>query len=210
MTATEALERLIRGNQRFMRGETAAEPGLSPIRRTELVDGQNPFAVVLGCADSRVPAELVFDQGLGDLFVIRVAGNVVARSQIGSIEFAVEVFGTPLVVVLGHSRCGAVNAALDAVLEGRRSASPNVRAVVDRIHPAVERARAAGAEGRPALLEAAVRENVRLSVERLMVASPRVHEKVMRDEVEIVGAEYRLENGEVQILADIHGPRPGP
>lgn len=202
MTASEALERLLEGNRRFVRGETAASPDLSPVRRAELVAGQNPFAVILGCADSRVPAELVFDQGLGDLFVVRVAGNVLARSQVGSIEFAVEVFGTPLVVVLGHSQCGAVNAAVAAVVDGRRYDSPNVRALVERIHPAVDRAVAGNPPTREALLSAAVRENIRLSVERLTVASPRVNEKVVRGEVVLVGAEYRLENGEVQFLPD--------
>lgn len=204
MTASEALERLLEGNRRFMRGETTATPDLAPVRRAELVAGQNPFAVILGCADSRVPAELVFDQGLGDLFVVRVAGNVLARSQVGSIEFAVEVFGTPLVVVLGHSQCGAVKAAVSAVVDGHRYDSPNVRALVERIHPAVDRAVATSPADREALLTAAVRENVLLSVERLTVASTRVQEKVVNGEVEIVGAEYRLEDGSVRILDDAH------
>ena len=133
MKAPEALEKLKQGNARFIANVRGAEPVLSQVRRADFVHGQNPFAVVLGCSDSRVPAEIVFDQGLGDLFVIRVAGNIVAPSQIGSVEFAVERFDTPLVVVLGHTSCGGVGATLD-VLQGRASArSRGLLSIVDRI-----------------------------------------------------------------------------
>src|ERR671916_700570 len=138
VTAQEALERLKEGNKRFVHHLRSAEVMLSQLRRGELVKGQNPFAIVLGCSDSRVPAEIVFDQGLGDLFVIRVAGNIVASSQVGSVEFAAERFGTPLVVVLGHSRCGAVEATLEELMRPKENQSRNLRSIVDRIRPSVE------------------------------------------------------------------------
>src|SRR6185436_13322298 len=116
ISASEALKRLMEGNRRFVSGDRSGESLTGQARRSELTTGQEPFAIILGCSDSRVPAELVFDQGLGDLFVIRVAGNIVASSQIGSVEFAAERFGTPLVVVLGHSQCGAVKATLEELL----------------------------------------------------------------------------------------------
>jgi carbonic anhydrase len=138
ITALEALERLREGNRRFASGSGTVDGLSSRARRAELVGGQEPLAIVLGCSDSRVPAEIVFDQGLGDLFVIRVAGNVVAPSQIGSVEFAAERFGTRLVVVLGHSQCGAVLATLEALLRPNEGKSRNLRSIVDRIRPAVE------------------------------------------------------------------------
>src|SRR3954471_18560650 len=137
MRALEALEKLREGNARFLNNVRGAEPILSQVRRADFVHGQNPFAAVLGCSDSRAPAEIIFDQGLGDLFVIRVAGNVVAPSQIGSVEFAVERFDTPLVVVLGHTLCGGVGATLD-VLQGRaKPGSKGLMAIVDRIRPSI-------------------------------------------------------------------------
>src|SRR5688572_26005650 len=136
--AREALQRLKEGNRRFLSGEAGQGALLSPTRRSELVQGQNPFAVILGCSDSRVPAEIVFDQGLGDLFVIRVAGNIVAPSQVGSVEFAVERFGTPLVVVLGHSQCGAIAATVEALERPTETRSLNMGSIVERIRPSVE------------------------------------------------------------------------
>src|SRR5881396_3230168 len=113
ITALEALRRLSQGNQRFVANQAAGGVLSISTRGADSVDGQAPFAIILGCSDSRVPAELIFDQGFGDLFVIRVAGNIVAPSQVGSVEFAASRYGTPLVVVMGHSHCGAVQAALD-------------------------------------------------------------------------------------------------
>ena len=136
--AQQALQRLREGNHRFSSNLPTLEPLISPAKRAELVAGQEPFAIILGCSDSRVPAELVFDQGLGDLFVIRVAGNIVAPSQIGSVEFAVSLFGTRLVVVLGHSQCGAILATLDDMTRSEDSHSRNMRSIVDRVKPAVE------------------------------------------------------------------------
>src|ERR1700736_515694 len=133
--AREAQERLREGNLRFSANVRGSDAFVSHTRRVELAAGQQPFAIILGCSDSRVPAEIVFDQGLGDLFVIRVAGNIVASSQIGSVEFAAERFGTPLVVVLGHSRCGAVLATLEELMRPREKQSRNLRSIVDRIRP---------------------------------------------------------------------------
>src|SRR5512135_1080372 len=138
LTAKEALERLRAGNARFVAQSRGAGGAPEGSRRLVPSHEQRPFAIILGCSDSRVPAEIVFDQGLGDLFVIRVAGNVVAPSQVGSVEFAVERFDTPLVVVLGHTLCGGVGATLD-VLQGRaKPGSRGLMSIVDRIRPSVE------------------------------------------------------------------------
>src|SRR5688500_7768743 len=159
--AAEALQRLQDGNRRFASSTRSADTPPAPARRAELPRDQNPFAIVLGCSDSRVPAEIVFDQGLGDLFVIRVAGNIVAPSQVGSVEFAAARFGTPLVVVLGHTQCGAVLATLDEA-KSRTSHSPNIRSIVDRIRPAVDTLLASGMPLDDArLVREAVRANVR-------------------------------------------------
>src|SRR6188508_1701611 len=137
LSAREALDRLREGNRRFAANLSAA-PTDNKARRNELVSGQEPFAIILGCSDSRVPAELVFDQGFGDLFVIRVAGNIVAPSQVGSVEFAASRFGTRLVVVLGHSGCGAITATLEEITGRATSQSRNLRSIVNRVRPSVE------------------------------------------------------------------------
>lgn len=172
-----------------------------PARRSELTEGQEPFAVILGCADSRVPAEIVFDQGLGDLFVIRVAGNIVAPSQIGSVEFAASRFGTRLVVVLGHSYCGAVLATIEELERSDETRSPNLRAIVDRIRPSVEPLLESGA-GHEAdeLMHRAVRANVRLSASRLRSGSAILERLIVEDGLLVVGAEYSLETGIVDFF----------
>src|ERR1700687_3381742 len=142
ISASEALERLREGNRRFVSGVRGSAALVTQTRRRELAGGQEPFAIILGCSDSRVPAEIVFDQGVGDLFVLRVAGDIVASSLIGSDEFAAERFGTPLVVVLCHSRCGAVLATLEELMRPRDNQSRNLRSIVDRIRPSVEGVRA--------------------------------------------------------------------
>jgi len=197
--APEALERLLEGNRRFASGMRNADSLSS--RRAELVTGQAPFAIVLGCSDSRVPAELVFDQGLGDLFVIRVAGNVVAPSQIGSVEFAAERFGTRLVVVLGHSQCGAVLATLEELRRSDNTQSRNLRSIVNRIRPAVEGllATALGRD-RETLVPEAVRANVRFAVNQLRHGSDVLEQLIERDGLLVVGAEYSLESGLVRVL----------
>lgn len=195
ISAADALERLRDGNRRFVAGTSAIEGALSGARRAELIDGQNPFAVVLACSDSRVPVELVFDQGLGDLFVIRVAGNVVAPSQVGSVEFAAAQLGTKLVVVMGHSNCGAVDATLKELAQEQETRSPNLRSIVDRIRPAVE------ALDDPSLHDAVV-ANVRNSANRLRHGSQILESLVESGELTIVGAEYSIESGEVNFLDD--------
>ena len=197
--AREALARLQEGNSRFVDGVGRSVTGRD--RRAELAAGQEPFAIVLGCSDSRVPAEIVFDQGLGDLFVIRVAGNIVAPSQIGSVEFAAAQFGTRLVVVLGHSMCGAVLATLQELRRPGEAQSPNLRSIVNRIRPAV----ASLVAGEPAadasaLVDRAVHANIRASVQSLRRGSPILEELIASDGLLVVGASYSLETGDVDFL----------
>ena len=170
-------------------------------RRSELATGQEPFAIVLGCSDSRVPAEIVFDQGLGDLFVIRVAGNIVASSQVGSVEFAAERFGTPLVVVLGHSQCGAVLATLEELTRPREAQSRNLRSIVDRVRPSVEALLATELRNDPdALVRQAVRANVRVSANQLRHGSELLEQLIQRNGLRVVGAEYSLGSGVVEFF----------
>ena len=199
--ARDALDRLREGNRRFAAGETATPSLSNAARRVALVAGQEPFAIILGCSDSRVPAELVFDQGFGDLFVIRVAGNVVAPSQVGSVEFAASRYGTRLVVVMGHSQCGAVMATLEELQGSRTSQSKNLRSIVDRVRPSIEALIAV----RPAvdpdtLLHEAVRANVRASVDHLRHGSELLERLVRETGLLIVGAEYSLETGIVDFF----------
>jgi carbonic anhydrase len=196
--ASEALDLLREGNRRFVMNQSRAGSSSHHERRLSLVSGQEPFAIVLGCSDSRVPAELVFDQGFGDLFVIRVAGNIVAPSQVGSVEFAAAKFGTRLVVVIGHSQCGAITATLDELLGRSTTESRNLRSIVDRVRPSVETVLA----GRDpadydALIRDAVRANVRVSTNHLRHGSELL-ERLVRDEgLLVVGAEYALDSGVV-------------
>jgi len=201
LSAREALERLRKGNQRFVAGDINSEILASPPRRNNLVADQKPFAIILGCSDSRVPAEIVFDQGLGDLFVIRVAGNVVAPSQIGSIEYAAEMFGTRLVLVLGHSTCGAVIATLDQLQRDSSDRSPNLRSIVGRIKPSIEMLLEGDHRDDPeALLQRAVRANIHASVEQLRHGSEILEDLITHHGLLIVGAEYSLETGVVEFL----------
>lgn len=201
ITGHAALERLREGNRRFADGLHGTDKATDRTRRRELTNGQEPFAVILGCSDSRVPAEFVFDQGLGDLFVIRVAGNIVAPSQIGSIEYAVERFGTRLVVVLGHSRCGAVTATLEELRRPSEAQSRNLRSIVDRIRPAIESLLVTELAHRPdALLRKAVRSNIRMSVNQLRHGSAILEQLIHSDDLLVVGAEYSLETGIVDFF----------
>jgi carbonic anhydrase len=208
ISAQEALERLREGNGRFVSGVRSSETLTSQTRRSELVAGQEPFAIVLGCSDSRVPAEIVFDQGLGDLFVIRVAGNIVASSQVGSVEFAAERFGTRLVVVLGHSRCGAVLATLEELVRPTQGRSPNLHSIVDRVRPSVEALMATELKHDPdALLRHAVRANVRVSADHLRHGSEILERLIQSDGLLVVGAEYSLETGVVDFFDGLPEPR---
>lgn len=198
--ALEALARLREGNQRFV-DEIRNHKSLGANRRIEVVEGQHPSAIVLGCSDSRAPAEIVFDQGLGDLFVVRVAGNVVAPSQVGSVEFAAEAFGTRLVVVLGHSLCGAVKATLSELEKPSENRSKNLSSIVDRIRPAVEGLMATELRNDPdALMKAGIRSNIRASADHLRHGSPILEDLIANDGLLVVGAEYSLETGVVEFF----------
>jgi carbonic anhydrase len=206
VTAPEALTRLREGNRRFVSGARSLDVLRAQTPRSALATEQRPFAIVLGCSDSRVPAEIVFDQGLGDLFVIRVAGNIVAPSQVGSVEFAAARFGTPLVVVLGHTQCGAILATLEE-LRNRSNHSPNIRSIVDRIRPSVESLLAMGLDrDEERLVRAAVRANVRASADHLRHGSAVLEQLIHEGRLTVVGAEYSLETGEVEFFDGVRDP----
>jgi carbonic anhydrase len=201
ISAQEALERLRQGNRRFVASISSNEMHLHLAKGVELTQEQEPIAIVLGCSDARVPAEIVFDQGLGDLFVIRVAGNVVAPSQVGSVEFAASRFGTRLVVVLGHSRCGAVLATIEELLRPAENQSLNLRSIVDRVRPSVEGLlRTELKNDLPALVGNAVRSNVRASVDHLRHGSALLEQLIRHEGLMVVGAEYSLETGIVEFF----------
>jgi carbonic anhydrase len=203
LTALEALARLQGGNRRFVANQTTSEP-IDRVRRAALAAGQEPFAIILGCSDSRVPAELVFDQGFGDLFVIRVAGNIVAPSQIGSVEFAASRFDTRLVVVLGHSGCGAITATLEEITGHATSQSRNLRSIVNRVRPSVETLLSGRRDHDPeALIRDAVRANVRASVNHLRHGSTLLEQLSRSSGLRVLGAEYSLETGVVTFLDNL-------
>lgn len=200
--AQEALARLREGNQRFVASIQSGQPLLGPTKPIELGQPQNPVAIILGCSDARVPAELVFDQGLGDLFVIRVAGNVVAPSQVGSVEFAASRFGTPLVVVLGHSKCGAILATIEALQQPAETPqSRNLNSIVNRVRPSVEGLLATELRhDLDGLVHHAVRANVRASVNQLRHGSELLEQLIQDQGLMVVGAEYSLETGAVEFF----------
>jgi len=203
INAVEALTRLREGNHRFVTGQSSTA-ALSRSAREALVAGQEPFAIILGCSDSRVPAELVFDQSFGDLFVIRVAGNIVAPSQVGSVEFAASRFGTRLVVVMGHSQCGAITATLEELQGRATSQSRNLRSIVERVRPSVETLLNGRRDIDPdALIRGAVRANVRASVNHLRHGSELLERLIQEIGLLVVGAEYSLETGVVDFFENI-------
>jgi carbonic anhydrase len=204
LNASEALARLREGNRRFATDQTATSALSNSSRRAALMGGQEPFAIILGCSDSRVPAELVFDQSFGDLFVIRVAGNVVAPSQVGSVEFAASRFGTRLVVVMGHSQCGAIIATLEELQGHSTNQSENLRDIVDRVRPSVETVLALRRADDPdALVREAVRANVRASVDHLRHGSELLEKLIRETGLLVVGAEYSLETGVVEFFENV-------
>lgn len=201
LTAQEALERLKQGNQRFVNGEASHPKLLMHQERAQLAESQNPFAIILGCSDSRVPAEMVFDQGLGDLFVIRVAGNIVAPSQVGSVEFAAERYDCAVVVVLGHSHCGAIQATIDTLLNPDEPPSLNLMSIVNRVRPSVEILMQTELKNDlKKLSKHAVRSNVFASVNQLRHGSAVLEQLIAKGKMIVVGAEYSLETGEVCFL----------
>lgn len=201
VSAREALTRLKEGNLRFASNVGGSDAFVSHTRRIELTAGQEPFAIILGCSDSRVPAEIVFDQGLGDLFVIRVAGNIVAPSQVGSVEFSAARYGTRLVVVLGHSQCGAILATIEELRIPTENQSRNLAAIVERVRPSVEGLLATelGRDG-DALVREAVRANIHASVNHLRHGSPVLEQLIQDEGLLVVGAEYSLESGVVEFF----------
>ena len=204
VSAFEALKRLRDGNARFAASARDSELFISHARRAEVAERQEPFAIILGCSDSRVPAEIVFDQGLGDLFVIRVAGNIVAPSQVGSVEFAAERYQTPLVVVLGHSQCGAILATLEEMRQPAEKQSRNLHAIVGRVRPAIEGlVKLRGTASSDDFVEECVRANIRASVNHLRHGSEVLEQLIQDKGLMIVGAEYSLETGIVEFLDDI-------
>lgn len=201
ISAEEALERLREGNRRFVSHSRNSDELTSSSRRRDVAMAQEPFAIILGCSDSRVPAEIVFDQGLGDLFVIRVAGNIVAPSQIGSVEFAAARYNTRLVVVLGHSNCGAILATIEELQRRTEEQSRNLRSIVDRIRPTVASFLDTGLNLDPAsLVHHAVRANIRVSASHLRHGSDLLEQLVEENKLLIVGAEYHLESGVVEFF----------
>lgn len=201
ISGEEALVRLREGNRRFVADIGRPKPRVSGGRRIELQPDALPFAIILGCSDARVPAEIVFDQGLGDLFVIRVAGNIVAPSQVGSVEFAASRFGTRLVVVLGHSRCGAILATIEELTQPVDHQSRNLMSIVDRVRPSVQSLlHTELRHDRDALVRQAVRANVRASVDHLRHGSSMLEQLVLHDGLVIVGAEYSIETGVVEFF----------
>lgn len=203
-SAKEALDRLREGNRRFVADIRNDDNTSTLARRKEVVDGQEPFAIILGCSDSRVPAEIVFDQGLGDLFVIRVAGNIVAPSQVGSVEFAAAQFKTKLVVVLGHSKCGAIVATLEELKRPTENQSRNLKSIVDRIRPSVETLLETDLKhNHDALVHQSIRANIRASANHLRHGSELLENLIQNEGLIVVGAEYSLETGAVDFFDGI-------
>jgi carbonic anhydrase len=211
IAAHDALQRLRDGNRRFLSTVRRHDSLAGEARRAEVAAGQEPFAIILGCSDSRVPAEIVFDQGLGDLFVIRVAGNIVAPSQIGSVEFAAERYGTRLVVVLGHSQCGAILATIDELKRPTINQSRNLHSIVDRVRPSVEPLLRTDLHRDPdALVRDAVRANVCASAGHLRHGSDILEHLIEKDGLIVVGAEYSLETGLVDFFDGMPNGRSNP
>jgi carbonic anhydrase len=197
----DAIERLRDGNRRFATNMHSFDPPGSDAQRVELANEQHPFAIVLGCSDSRVPPEIIFDQGFGDLFVVRVAGNIAAPSQVGSVEIAASQFGTLLVVVLGHSQCGAIRTTLEELQRPKKSRSPYFRSIVDRIRPSVTGLLDTELKNDPdALMKQAVRANVRASANQLRHRSAVLKQLIQNEDLAVVGAEYSLETGIVDFF----------
>ncbi|HEX3948535.1 MAG TPA: carbonic anhydrase [Steroidobacteraceae bacterium] len=204
ISARDSLVLLRDGNRRFICETPSRDTVESRARRLELATGQEPFAAILGCSDSRVPVEIIFDQGLGDLFVIRVAGNIVAPSLIGSVEFAAEQFGTRLVVVLGHTRCGAIEATLKQLQRPMENQSRNLRSIVDFIRPGVEGLLKTDLRhNHEALAYEACRANIRASVNHLRHGSEIIENLIQNAGLMVVGAEYSLETGVVDFFDNL-------
>ncbi len=206
ISADEALKRLKTGNDRFVADEHDLADLTNQSRRANLLEAQAPFAIILGCSDSRVPAEIIFNQGLGDLFVIRVAGNIVAPSLLGSVEFSAVQHGARLVVVLGHTMCGAIQATISELKQPSANRSPNLQSIVNRIQPSVQTLMESGLEhDHESLTKLATRANIRASVAQLKHGSQILENLVANEGLRIVGAEYSLQTGKVDFFTDDDG-----
>lgn len=203
-TPEQALQRLVDGNRRFR--ETSGTSAARSWSRELAIEAQRPFAIILGCSDSRTPVEILFDEGFGDLFVVRIAGNIVAPSVVGSIEFAAAQFGSRLVVVMGHTRCGAVGATVKSLQTGLGPESKNIQAITDRIAPHIQELVRSGSP--EDVLRHAVRTNVRASADHLRHGSRILEELVTSGRLAVVGAEYDLDTGAVDFFDGL--PKSGP
>lgn len=199
LSPEQALHRLVDGNRRFR--ESCPTSGARAWSGQLATENQRPFAIILGCSDSRTPVEILFDEGFGDLFVVRIAGNIVAPSVVGSIEFAASQLGSRLVVVMGHTGCGAIAATVKAIETGLGPESKNIRSIVDRIAPHIEGLVRPG--NRDGIIREAVRANVRASADHLRHGSRLIEELVVAGRVAVVGAEYELETGTVNFLDSV-------
>ena len=199
LTPTQALDKLKRGHADFLNNKPSLKTSRDSDRRLAIARGQVPFAVLVGCSDSRVAPEVLFDTGLGELFIVRNAGNTVDTVALGSIQYAVQVLNVPLVLVLGHERCGAVEAAL-SVVEKNTVYPGSIGQMVEPIIPAVLKAKASGSYKGEELLDAAVRENVRRTVERLRNSEPAMIEPMRAGKLMVVGARYDLDDGKVDFF----------
>ncbi|PJE79859.1 Carbonic anhydrase 2 [invertebrate metagenome] len=200
LSAEAALHVLKEGNQRFISGNNT-HIRQTPEQRQELAKGQHPFAVILACSDSRVPVEQIFDQPAGSIFVVRVAGNIAAPTQIGSIEFALTQFDSPLIIVMGHTNCGGIQSAIDVIMNPQQPLSPNLRAITDRIIPSIEpMVKSLDHNHRKELVANAVKENVRVAVKHLQHNSATIEERIRHNQVCILGAEFSQATGKVQFL----------
>ncbi len=201
LTAAQTLQRLREGNERYVNNVISLDSLISHARRADFASGQHPSAIVLGCSDSRAPVELIFDQGVGDLFVVRVAGNIAAPSQVGSVEFAAAHFGCRLIVVLGHSHCGAIAAALEEERHPSHNQSQNLRSIVDHVRHAIkDELKACPLADEEELIERAVRANVRASTNHLRHGSLVLERLTHEEGLAIVGAEYSLQTGVVDFF----------
>ena len=196
LSAEKSLERLKEGNRRFVSGEITGLATFGPKDREQLVIGQQPFAIILGCSDSRVPIELLFDQGFGDLFVIRIAGNIVARSQLGSVEYAIQELGVKLVVVMGHAHCGAVSAAITASSDGVVPNAEHLNYVVEKIKPSL----LVDGDNQEITLDNSIRSNTRRSVQCLKSESAIIKKHAEKNDICILPAHFSINTGEVEFL----------
>jgi carbonic anhydrase len=199
LTASQALEKLKQGQLDFLADKPSVKSSHDSSRRLEISHGQVPFAVMVGCSDSRVAPEVLFDTGLGELFIVRNAGNTIDTVAMGSIQYAVQMLGVPLIVVLGHERCGAVEAAV-SVVEKNTVYQGSIGQMVEPIVPAVLKAKTQGSYRGDALLDAAVHENVRRTVQRLRTAEPALIELIAAGKLRVVGACYDLDDGKVEFF----------